>query len=266
MSGGSASGTTVLNGGVQFALGGRPRERHSGRRRRVRAGVGRLGQRYHCQQWRPGNRLRWRPGERYDREQRRQELVSSGGSASGTTVVNSGIQFVLVGGQASETVVDAGGFRAGVGRERHRHHRQQRRQEIVYSGGRATGAIVSSGGQELVSSGGSASGTTVVNGGFQFVVLGGQASATTIDTGGQEFVFSGGQISGATLAGGTLQILSGGTAGSSLITISSGTLVLDDSLHFSGTVAGLATSGVQNVDLKGHHLQLGDDERNELRQ
>src|SRR5439155_17082628 len=54
---------------------------------------------------------------------------------------------------------------------------------------------------------------------------------------------------GATLSGGTLEIFSGGTAGSSTITISSGTLILDNSQQFSGSIAGLATSGVQNVDL-----------------
>jgi autotransporter passenger strand-loop-strand repeat protein len=74
------------------------------------------------------------------------------------------------------------------------------------------------------------------------------ASATTVN-GGAELVVSGGTMSGATLSGGILEIQSGGTAGTSLITISSGTLVLDDSAHFSGTVAGLATSA-QQVDLK----------------
>lgn len=48
---------------------------------------------------------------------------------------------------------------------------------------------------------------------------------------------------------GTLEIFSGGSAGTSLITISSGTLILDQSQAFSGTVAGLATSGAQNIDL-----------------
>jgi hypothetical protein len=47
-------------------------------------------------------------------------------------------------------------------------------------------------------------------------------------------------IVGVTLSGGLLEIKSGGTAGSSTSTISSGTLLLDDSQHFSGTVAGLA--------------------------
>ena len=68
-------------------------------------------------------------------------------------------------------------------------------------------------------------------------------------TSGTEVVSSGGSIIGATLSGGTLEIVSGGTAGSSTITISSGTLKLDNSQNFGGTVAGLATSGVQNVDL-----------------
>ena len=66
---------------------------------------------------------------------------------------------------------------------------------------------------------------------------------------GTLMVSSGGVLAGATLSGGVVEIKSGGSAGSSLVTISSGTLILDDSVHFSGSVAGLATSGVQNIDL-----------------
>ena len=62
-------------------------------------------------------------------------------------------------------------------------------------------------------------------------------------------VEAGATVSGATLVSGGLMLLqSGSTAGSSLITISSGTLALDDSVHFGGTVAGLANS-TQKVDL-----------------
>ena len=45
-----------------------------------------------------------------------------------------------------------------------------------------------------------------------------------------------------------VEIKSGGTAGSSVITILSGTLRLGDSQHFSGAVAGLANSA-QVIDL-----------------
>jgi autotransporter passenger strand-loop-strand repeat protein len=94
--------------------------------------------------------------------------------------------------------------------------------QIVNSGGFASNGVVESGDQINVSAGGVASDT---------------------------LVSSGGTLSSATIAGGTIEIVSGGTAGSSTITISSGTLVLDAAETFSGSVAGLATSGVQNVDL-----------------
>jgi autotransporter passenger strand-loop-strand repeat protein len=93
----------------------------------------------------------------------------------------------------------------------------------------------------------------VASGGTLTVSRGGTASATTV-SGGTEIVSSGASIVGATLSGGVLEIKAGGTAGSSTINISSGVLILDDSQHFSGSVAGLATSGVQNVDLADIHF------------
>ena len=56
-------------------------------------------------------------------------------------------------------------------------------------------------------------------------------------------------LAGATIsAGGLVEIKVGGSAGLSTITISSGTLKLDNSQHFSGSIAGLATAA-QVVDL-----------------
>src|SRR5262249_34756985 len=130
----------------------------------------------------------------------------------------------------------------------------------VESGGSATGTQVLAGGLEYVSSTGIASGTYLSGGNAtQLVLVGGVASGTTADSGGRIFVsrgtgsnaaaLAGGSIAGVTtLSGGTLEIMSGGTAGSSTITISSGLLVLDDSQHFSGSISGLATSA-QVVDL-----------------
>jgi autotransporter passenger strand-loop-strand repeat protein len=116
----------------------------------------------------------------------------------------------------------------------------------VFNGGTASSTTVS-GGTVTVSSGGTAANTTV-SGGNLLVSNGGTAVSATIFS-GAERVSSGGTINGATLSGGTVEIFSSGTAGSSTITISSGTLILDDSVHFSGSIAGLLTSGVQNVDL-----------------
>jgi autotransporter passenger strand-loop-strand repeat protein len=98
----------------------------------------------------------------------------------------------------------------------------------VGSGGTTVSAVISSVGSELVFSGGTASDTTV--------------------SGDVETVFSGGTLVGATISGGSVEIESGGTAGSSLITISSGTPIPDQAQSFDGTVAGLAISGVQDID------------------
>jgi autotransporter passenger strand-loop-strand repeat protein len=100
----------------------------------------------------------------------------------------------------------------------------------VYGGGTARGAVLSAGAL-VVSSGGVASGTT-------------------ISSGGREYVMSGGSVSGTTLSGGFLEIQVGGTAGTSQINFSSvgGTLQLDDSVHFSGTISGFGVPG--GMDLR----------------
>ena len=59
-------------------------------------------------------------------------------------------------------------------------------------------------------------------------------------------VSSGGTLTSATISGGG--VVEFKTSGSSTIAISSGTLILDDPLHFSGTVAGLADA-TQKIDL-----------------
>jgi autotransporter passenger strand-loop-strand repeat protein len=178
------------------------------------------------------------------------ELVMSGGTASGTTVSSGGREVVSSGGTASGTTVISGGY------------------EVVMSGGTASGTTVSSGGTETVSSGGIASGATVLSGSTEYVYgggtargavlsagalvvsFGGLAIGTTISSGGREYVSSGGSVSGTTLSGGFLEIQSGGTVGTSQINFSSvgGTLQLDDSVHFSGTISGFGVPG--GMDLR----------------
>jgi autotransporter passenger strand-loop-strand repeat protein len=136
----------------------------------------------------------------------------------------------VVSGTTTNTVLSSGGH------------------ELVSSSGIARSTTVSSGGQLQVL-GGVASNATVLAGDLEVVSSGGTASNTTV-SGGSETVSSGGTLNGATISnGGSIEIESGGTAGSSTITISSGTLILDQAQNFSGTVAGLATSGAQNIDL-----------------
>ena len=120
-------------------------------------------------------------------------------------------------------------------------------QQYVY-GGLATSTTVNAGGVEYVQNGGVAIATTVNVGGAQIISSGSTASGTIVSSGGIELVSSGASLVDATLSGGTVEILSGGTAGASPIT-TAGTLILDDSQHFSGSIAGLLTSGAQTVDL-----------------
>jgi autotransporter passenger strand-loop-strand repeat protein len=148
---------------------------------------------------------------------------------TGNTVVAGGAEFVS--GTASGTTVGSGGF------------------QFVQGSGHANSTTVSGAGAfEVVNSGGFASNAIVESGGTINVSAGGVMSNTVVSSGGTEVISTGGTLSGATLSGGHLEIQSGGTAGSSTITISNGVLVLDDSVNFSGSIAGLLTSA-QVVDL-----------------
>jgi autotransporter passenger strand-loop-strand repeat protein len=71
-------------------------------------------------------------------------------------------------------------------------------------------------------------------------VAGTTTSNVTVLSGGVETVSSGGVVTGTTIAGGTLEITSGGSVGGKVtFAANSGTLLLDNSTTFSGTVAGM---------------------------
>jgi autotransporter passenger strand-loop-strand repeat protein len=179
------------------------------------------------------------------------EVVSNTAITTGTVVVGANAQQVIFsGGVASNTSVGSGAF-------------------LFLSQGTTSNAVVSGSGTETVFSGGIASDTTVLSGGTLEQDGGGTlAGVTTISSGGAfavgsgfavtSYVVSGGTIlkvlssgtlNGATISSGSIEIQVGALVGASTINISSGTLILDDSQHFSGLIAGLLTSGVQNVDL-----------------
>jgi len=93
-----------------------------------------------------------------------------------------------------------------------------------------------------VESGGKASGATVSSGGAEQVLSGGTTISTTIDSGGFEVVSSGGTASSTTINGGALEVASGGlTVGPITFTNAGGILELDDSQHFQGLIAGFAS-------------------------
>jgi autotransporter passenger strand-loop-strand repeat protein len=185
------------------------------------------------------------------------ELVASGGTVSNTTVSSGGTLTVsgLVNGatvsSGATVLVGNGGTLA------------------VLSGQSAQGGVVSISGTEIVSAGGTASNTVVSGGtltvrglangavvssgvlipgfpafnvvGSMNVMSGGTATNTVVNSGGYETVSSGGVLSGALISGGTIEIMSGGSANSGVITFSSGgTLQLDSSVSFGGTISGFA--------------------------
>jgi len=158
------------------------------------------------------------------------EVVSSGGHAVGARVFSGGVEQVLSGGTTTGTFVSGVGGAFAT--------------ELLNAGGVASNTSVGSGGR-IVISGGTTSNAVISSGGTELVFSGGTASSTTVSA-GIETVSSGGVLAGATIsAGGLVEINVGG---SGTITISSGTLKLDDSQNFSGSIAGLATAA-QVVDL-----------------
>jgi autotransporter passenger strand-loop-strand repeat protein len=75
----------------------------------------------------------------------------------------------------------------------------------------------------------------------EYVSSGGTASGTTVSSGGREVVYAGGTVSGITIGAGTLEVASGGSTGSGPVTFVSsggGTLQLDNSVSFGGTITG----------------------------
>ena len=108
--------------------------------------------------------------------------VSSGGSATSTTVSSGGLMRVHNGGTATETTVSAGGDMDVIG------------------GGTATETTVSSGGSMRVY--GTATATTVSAGGDMDVYNGGTATETTVSSGGYLDVSSSGTATSTTVSAG----------------------------------------------------------------
>ena len=145
------------------------------------------------------------------------------GSAIGTTDASGSVDFVYAGGVASNGLVSGGA-------------------EIVEASGIAVGTVIVSGTQEVH---GAATGTVLGASGEQVVSSGGTGVATVAGSGGYEYIASGGTIGGATVSGGTVELAGGAIviAGSlAFAAEGGGTLRLDASRQFSGTVAGFGMS------------------------
>ena len=86
------------------------------------------------------------------------DVLSAGGSASGTIIDQAGVEIVYSSTVATGTTINSGGY------------------QLISSGGLANGGIVTSSGFEVVSKGGTAFGVTVQSGGIQVIYPGGSAA------------------------------------------------------------------------------------------
>ena len=194
-------------------------------------------------------------------------VVSSGGTASGTTV-DSGSESIFTGGIASGTVVGGGGnenvgfYTSGfqlLGGTTFGTTVNGGGTESVWSGGTASSTILLSGGNGLgtaedVFAGGTTVDTIIDSGAQLHVSSGGAASGTIVTGGGSdEFVLSGGVASGTNVSGGGLeqvgfytsgfQLLGGATIGT---TVSSGGV---EKVWSGGTASGTVVSSGGTVDV-----------------
>jgi autotransporter passenger strand-loop-strand repeat protein len=154
------------------------------------------------------------------------------GSAFGDNI-DGGTEFVVSGGFADGTTVNAGGV------------------EVVSSGSTAEATTINLGGTELIFSAGVDTDSKVA--GTQIILAGGTADGADITAGGLELVSAGGTSDNALIDGGVLQVRSGGSVPVvSFSTDNGGSLVLDSSQTFTGLIAGFASPpGVtEQIDLQ----------------
>ncbi len=147
-------------------------------------------------------------------------LVDQGGSisdfvATGSVVNSGGIGYILGG----DLYIESGGTATGT-------IVKDDAWEFVDSGGVASGTVVSSGGSEQVNSGGVGSGTVVSSGGSDAVVAGGVAVSTIVSSGGYEFVYSGGVVSGTVVGNGGYEYVASGGIVSGIVVGSGGQIEL----------------------------------------
>jgi autotransporter passenger strand-loop-strand repeat protein/T5SS/PEP-CTERM-associated repeat protein len=174
------------------------------------------------------------------------EIVSSGGVASGGTVLSGGLLELLSGGTANGVVINAGGaLLLGSGAVLQ-----------VSAGQTSDGVVVTADGELDVLSGGKAHDIKVSSGGV-FDVAGTTTSNVTVLSGGVETISGGGVASGVTgsgtsVAGGELDVQSGGTVAFALassggvLNLSAGGKAHDITVSSGGNfdVAGTTTSNI----------------------
>lgn len=152
--------------------------------------------------------------------------ISSGGQAVNTTI-NAGVQNVSSGGQAVNTVVNSG-------------------LQQIFSDGRASNTTINSNGWQVVSNGGQTSDVIIENGGRQQIVSGGQTLNVTMNVGGWQYVGSGAQAVSTTVNGGLQVVSSGGQV--SATTLNGGNQFVDSTGQAIDTVV---NAGTQTIGKNG---------------
>ena len=192
--------------------------------------------------------------------------VFSGGSATGNTVT-SGSLTTESGAVTSATTANAGGLlvlSAGTTYADVLQHGT----EDIYSGGRATGTVVSSGGVQFALAGGSAvltsvyygaglsasSGGTVVSaqilaGGSLEAAAGATLDATTVHAGGVVGAAAGDVVNSLTIDGGSAYANAESITGSVAFTANGGALFLQDTSAVAATVSGFGAGAT--IDISG---------------
>jgi autotransporter passenger strand-loop-strand repeat protein len=166
------------------------------------------------------------------------QVVLSGAAARGTTVADGGEQDVF--GTASGTVLNGTEVVYGKGSGATIGFSGL---QYIYSGGPATGAIVSGGNSDQQAYG-VASNTSALAGGALFVGARGSSVDALIGNAGNEFIISGGTGIGTTISGsGVLEVADGSILGSSTnLTFAGtgGTLQVNDTTMPTAVIGGFA--------------------------
>jgi autotransporter passenger strand-loop-strand repeat protein len=176
-------------------------------------------------------------------------IVSSGGSATSTTVDDGG-SLVLDGGYASATTVTDGGSAVLIGGEADDSTVVGGGVQVLSAGGSAVGVTVSDGGSEVVFSGGVAGYAVLGSGGSQTISSDGYAVSTTVLSGGTEFVSWLGTTDHTTVSAGGTEVIDGEGGDAFYTTLSSGgTMILYDGgfAEYTAVSAGgteVASSGI----------------------
>ena len=203
--------------------------------------------------------------------------IKSGGLAEGAQVSGRGIQKVDAGGRAQNTVLTGQGTQQVYGTAIKTQINDDTSM-TVYDGGYAEQTVINGGEMEVEEEASTVKTTinagtqyvygtdsnSIINGGEQNIAGGGKAINTQINSGGKQTVDIGGSTEGSEVAaGGTMQVLSWGSAANTLL--NGGEMIVTAGAESSGTridagtqtVAGtdsnaVINGGTQNVQSGGH--------------